>query len=315
MANSPEMLTVPLVILAGSDPNPAALPESGAGLHPIRGYKGMDLMVHGEPLIDRVVDSYVASGEFSAVFIAGPERIYGAGRKGARVIDTDGHVGENLRRAIDAVEQECGPGPLAISACDILPDAKDLNMVMADYRAHAPLDFWFPFITAPEQPQKIGASFWKPRYRIAPEPGAQARDILPGHLAVIDPPALRMSLIYRVLELAYRTRNRPILYRQTVMAFGTLAALLWRDLQNLITLRLPTFTWTVLYHSTALALRLRKGDISAPEMAVSLRKIFVHYRHRKRYPQRGGRLPLMNALSLAKDIDTEEEAREAELKT
>lgn len=305
--------SVPLIILAGSDPKPAALPESGSGLHPIRGYKGMDLTVNGEPLIDRVVDGYTASEEFSPIFIAGPVSIYGATRNGAQVIDTDGHVGENLRRAIETVEQNCGAGPLAISACDILPDPKQLNMVMADYHAHAPLDFWFPFITTPEQPQKIGASFWKPRYRVAPEPGEPAQDILPGHLAVIDPSALRMSLIYRVLELAYRTRNRPILYRQTILAFGTLAALLWRDLRNLLALRLPTFTWSVLYHSTVLALRLRKGDISAPEMAASLRKIFVFYRHRKRYPERMGRLPLMNALSLAKDIDTEEEAREAEL--
>ncbi len=304
--------SVPLVILAGSDPQPAALPESGAGLHPIRGYKGMDLVVHGEPLIDRVVEGYTASGEFAPIYIAGPMRIYGESRKGARVIDTDSHVGENLRRAIEKVARECGAGPLAISACDILPDPKELNGVMADYLAHAPLDFWFPLITAPEQPQKIGASFWKPRYRIAAEPGQPAQDILPGHLAIIDPTALRMTLIFRVLDLAYKTRNRPILYRQTVMAFGTLAALLWRDLKNMLSLRLPTFTWTVLTNSTALALRLRKGDISAPEMAVCLRRIFVFYRHRKRYPERLGRLPLMSALSLAKDIDTEEEAREAE---
>ena len=40
------------------------------------------------------------------------------------------------------------------------------------------------------------------------------------------------------------------------------------------------------------------------------RKIFVTYRHRRRYPHRRILTPVVDALALALDIDTEEEARE-----
>ena len=37
--------------------------------------------------------------------------------------------------------------------------------------------------------------------------------------------------------------------------------------------------------------------------------IFIKTRHRKKHPNRGVSMPQMHALSLAEDIDTEEEAR------
>ena len=55
---------------------------------------------------------------------------------------------------------------------------------------------------------------------------------------------------------------------------------------------------------------LQDGVITSDEMAERLRRIFVSFKHRRKYPDRKGRLPLMHALSMAKDIDTEEEARE-----
>jgi hypothetical protein len=55
---------------------------------------------------------------------------------------------------------------------------------------------------------------------------------------------------------------------------------------------------------------LKDGVVTSEEMAERLRRIFVSYKHRRRYPDRKGRLPLMHALSMARDIDTEEEALE-----
>ena len=37
-------------------------------------------------------------------------------------------------------------------------------------------------------------------------------------------------------------------------------------------------------------------------------EIGIRTAHRRRYPKRGARLPILDALSLAKDVDTEEEA-------
>ena len=85
--------------------------------------------------------------------------------------------------------------------------------VMADYSRQAPCDLWFPLIQAPEDQGELGASAWKPVYRLVPGPGRAPVRILPGHLAVIDPGALRLNFLYRLVQLGYRTRNRSIRYR------------------------------------------------------------------------------------------------------
>ena len=51
--------------------------------------------------------------------------------------------------------------------------------------------------------------------------------------------------------------------------------------------------------------------MTSDEVAERIRRVFFRYRHRRRYPERKGRFPMLHALSLAKDIDTEEEASEA----
>ncbi len=63
-------------------------------------------------------------------------------------------------------------------------------------------------------------------------------------------------------------------------------------------------------NGVVLALGLRKGAITSEELAQRLHRVFIRFGHRRRFPERGGRLPLMKALSLAKDIDTDEEAKE-----
>ncbi len=301
---------LPLIILAGSDPKPAELPDSGADLHPLKGYKGMALRIRGRPLVDLLVERLLASGSFDPIYIAGPARIYGPSRQGALVIDTDRNLGENVERGVAAVTERFGHGPLALTTCDILPSVEELHSLMEDYYRHAPLNFWFPVILAPDTTQQIGASFWKPRYRIAPKAGEPPCTLLPGHLIVADTGTLRLPLVYRIFELAYRSRNRSILYRLGLIVSHVFATLLVQDLQNVMALQRPAFTFTVLHNAVALALRLRKGVITSQELAERLDRIFVMYRHRRRHPERMGRLPLLHGLSLAKDIDTEEEARE-----
>jgi hypothetical protein len=59
------------------------------------------------------------------------------------------------------------------------------------------------------------------------------------------------------------------------------------------------------------ARELKKGRLTRLQLERSTRKIFVTSRHRKRYPDRRVLLPIVEGLSLALDIDTEEEARAA----
>lgn len=312
--SSPEGLIerhpVPLIVLAGSDPNPAPLPEAGAGLHPLRGPKGMELKIGGRPLIDLLLERLQGSGCFEPIFIAGPVSVYGAERSGAQVIDTDDTFGGNIQTGLEHVAREFPGQAIALTTCDILPEPQELHDLMDDYYQHAPLDFWFPMILAPQETRKLGASAWKPQYRIVPHAGEEPKSLLPGHLLVVDPGALRRPLVYRSMNLAYSGRNRGILYRLMLIVSHVFVGLLVQDLRHLVSLRLPTLTFTVISNGIALALHLREGVITPDELADRLRRIFVRYRHRRKYPHRRGRLPLKRALSLAKDIDTVEEARE-----
>ncbi|MGB6002277.1 MAG: hypothetical protein WBI00_17500, partial [Thermoanaerobaculia bacterium] len=297
---------LPLAVLAGSDPEPSVLPESGAGLHPLRGSKSIYLEIEGRPLIDVLIERLRESGCFDPIFIAGPVREFGESRGGTRVIDTDGTFGDNMKAAVEHMVVECPGQNLAVSTCDILPDVEELHELMDDYYQHSPLDCWFPLILTPERTQQLGASAWKPKYRIPPKPGAEPVSFLPGHLIVVDPEAFRRWLIYRSFDLAYRTRNRPILLRLGTISSHLMAGLMWKDFKKLLRFQAPTLTYSVIYNGIMLGLGLRRGTISPDAMSDRLRPIYGRSEHRRRYPDRVARFPLMKALSLAKDIDTEE---------
>lgn len=301
---------IPLIVLSGSDPAPAALPEEGAKLHPIQGPKGIALKMGGRPLIDLLLEPLKESGCFGPIYIAGPASEYGESRQGCQVIDTNSGFGANIAAALEVVVPQSSDGVVALTTCDILPTEDELRDLMSDYFSRAPIDFWFPLIETPDEPDQLGASFWKPKYQVVEEPGGEPVSFLPGHLIVVDTVAARVPLVVRAFDLAYKTRNRPILYRLVVMVSGVLAGLLRHDLKHLLSFRLPTMTFSVVYNGVMLALELRKGDSTADQLAARLEKSFAHYRHRRKYPERVGRLALMQGLSLAKDFDTQEEAAE-----
>lgn len=309
-AQGRQPVPIPLVVLGGGDARPSTLPDTGAELHPLQGPKGLALRIQGRPIIDILIERLQESGYFSPIFIAGPAELYGPARGGCQVIDTNSTFGNNIKAAIQTVMEECPGQSVAITTCDILPEVEELHRLMEDYYHHQPLDFWFPAILAPEQKQELGASAWKPRYRVAPLPGEEPRTLLPGHLLVADPAALRRPLVYRTFDLAYSSRNRPILYRLGLMVSHIFGGLVLQDLKLLLTLRLPTMTYTVIYNGTVMALKLSRGVITPEEMATRLQRIYVRYRHRRRHPERQGRTPLKHGLSLARDIDTVEEAEE-----
>jgi hypothetical protein len=301
---------IPLIILAGSDPEPAALPEAGAGLHPIKGAKGMDLRIGGRPIIDLLLERVQESGCFDPVFIAGPARVFGESRDGARVIDTNSTFGKNIEASVTAVAPLAPNGIVAVTTCDILPRGDELRRLMDDYYEHAPLDFWAPLILAPDRPTEMGASAWKPKYQIQPTPEAEPTTLLPGHFVLADTNAVRLPLVYRTFDLAYSSRNRGVLYRLWLIVTHIFLGLVVQDVKHIFAFRLPDLTATVITNGVMMGFHLKDGVVTSEEMAERLRRIFVSFKHRRKYPDRKGRLPLMHALSMAKDIDTEEEARE-----
>jgi hypothetical protein len=301
---------IPIVILGGSDRRATELPAEGRDKHPLVGYKGVEIQFEGRPLIEEIMRRLDRSGRFAPIQVAGPARVYRDCIADDSIIDTNGTFGHNIQCSLETVRHAHPGRPVAFITCDVLPEVETLRSLVADFDRHRPCDLWFPMIRTPKDRERLGASRWKPEYRIVPDEGQPAVDILPGHLAIVDPAALRKRFVYRLFQLGYRTRNRSINYRRAVMVRGVLAGLLRQDLLRLLALRVPNLTWTVMSTAIPAARQLRDGTMTRRRLEDVLRILFVRYRHRHKHPERRVALPIVEGLSLALDIDTEEEARE-----
>ncbi len=302
--------SLPLIILAGGIKEPPVLPESGADKKPLSGAKGIDIEIGGRPLIDHLLERLLECGAFGPIWIAGPVAAYGESRLGCEVIDTNESLGRNTEVAMRHATPYLDGGPLAITTCDILPEVSDLRTLIADYRAQAPSDFWFPLIRVPEDPEVLGASAWKPQYSLREAATGEMQKVLPGHLLVLDPSVIHRRLCFNCFEVAYRSRNRRVLYRLLVMIQQVLFLLLRQDLQNLARFRLPRRMITALGNGILLGVGLRNETISEEMIAERLRRIYIRRDHRLAHPERRARMPMVEGFSLAKDIDTREEADE-----
>ncbi len=299
----------PLFVLGGSDLSRGALP-AGTEQHPLSAYKGAALRVSGRPLVCELAARFRASGAFGETFVAGPRRVYEGLDPELHVVDTDADVATNVRAAMDAFLERHADGPIAVTACDVLPTVEEIAELARLYRSTESA-LWFPFVRVPEDRAELGAFAWKPKYTFAPEHGEAPVRILPGHLIVADPRALRLPLLYRLLEAAYRTRNRSVGTRKSAMLRSTLSGLVRQDLLHLVSARLPILTWVVVKNGIALARDLRARRLTIAGLEHRVGRILLKARYRKRHPLHGVRLPVVDALSLAEDIDTEEEARDA----
>lgn len=299
--------SIPIVVLAGSDRRASAMPPGTEDLHQLTGYKGMDIRLGGRPLIEVVVERLERSGCFAAIYVAGPARVYRSARRSARLIDTDGGFGDNIRAAIEAVRHRHPGSPIAFITCDVILDPAELRKLWSIYLGDAPCNLWFPMVHI--EREQLGASAWKPTYRMKSDESSEARDTLGGHLLVADPAALRLDLLYRVFGLAYSTRNRSLDRRRSVIVRTVLGELLREDLRRLLALRWPGMTWTTLRAGVTGVRRLRNGTLSVQRLAGLLADIFVRGELRHASPNGGVVTRIVDDLALALDIDTEEEAR------
>lgn len=300
---------IPLIILGGSDRKVAAMPEEGADARPIAAYKGVAVRIDGRPLVEVVLEGVEDSGAFGPVYLAGPESVYREVRDSVRRIDTDGSFGENIRTAAEAVRAAHPGSPMAFLTCDVTLSGASLRTLADRYRADSPCPLWFPLVRAPNERERLGASSWKPRYRLVPAPGREPVRVLPGHLVVAETDALRLGFMYRVLGLGYGTRNRSINARRGILLLGCLGTLLWHDLLHVLSLRVPNLTWTVVRAGLSAATLLREGALSVRGLEDALGALWIKRAHRKRHPDHRVRTPIVDDIALALDIDTEEEAR------
>jgi len=300
----------PLIILAGGARDDEAVRGE---TDRIAGPKGMTIQLGGRPLIDVVVERFAVSGSFDPILVAGPMERYGASRGPARVVDTNVDFAGNIRAALAALPSTIPPGPVFFASCDVIPEASELRGMLEDYEAHQPLDFWYPQIRVPEDRTKLGSSAYKRTDWIRPEGEEEAVETLPGHLVAINPASIRRALFLRCFEIAYRSRTQPVFWRFLSISGATLLQLIREDLRAIAAGRLPFHLVEILGNATRLAWGLARGGIPQENIERSIGKVFSTRRHRRRYPERGGRIPILDGLSLARDIDTEGEAREYHL--
>jgi hypothetical protein len=90
------------------------------------------------------------------------------------------------------------------------------------------------------------------------------------------------------------------------MVRTVLLSLLVRDVQLLLRLRVPSRTVTVLTSGLRLAHALRRGNLRLTELERLVGRIFLRSHVRDEH---GIRYPIVDTVSLAEDVDTEEEAR------
>ncbi len=298
---------IPLIVLAGRDRHATGGPRGEQ--RNLSGFKAVDTRLDGQPLIAVLLERLRAVDAFDPIFIAGSAAVYAPLRLDARLIDTDDTCGGNLRNSVEAVVDELRPSQLGITTCDILPEREDLENAMADFRRHQPLDFWMPQHRVRDD-EPLGTSDYKPRYFIRPDGEHEPAPTLPGHLILADPLALRRDLMYRIFDFAYETRNLDVAYRRSVIIKRALSLLLRADLRLLRRGELPTTTLSMVLHGYRLGTKLKRRDVSARAMEHHLRKIWITAQHRRRYPTRRGRVAVISCRSLARDVDTVEEANE-----
>ncbi|HET9300070.1 MAG TPA: NTP transferase domain-containing protein, partial [Candidatus Polarisedimenticolaceae bacterium] len=152
-------VTLPLVILGGSDRRAAALPAAAAGKHALTGYKGVDVRLGGRPMVEVVAERFLASGTFAPVYVAGPEPVYrDLAALRATLIPTDGSFGRNIKVAIERMRAAHPGARFAFTTCDIVPDPADLLRVSERLAAEPTADVWFPLIAVREGAAALGAS-------------------------------------------------------------------------------------------------------------------------------------------------------------
>ena len=244
-----------------------------------------------------------ASERFAQPLLLGPRQCY-EGKVDCEVSHVEGTLIETLRHLTDVMQSRFGgPQPIAVTPCDILPTVSDFQRLLdEDYAPHADAMFWWQLIEG--QPGAMGAGAWKPSYHLPASTGQPPLSLYPGHLVIARTCALRFPLMNRLLELAYRYRNRVLENRHIGMTCRGLGTLLTQDLRNLAQLQVPLLTFQVPYLGLRGFFRYRRGKATLRDVENFLAKSLLHRRFHRAASGRPVVISISSLLSFAKDIDT-----------
>lgn len=301
---------LPLIILAGSDRRRGSVPRGMHAGDMLRGCKGALPLANGKVLVGELIDRVEQSGRFRQPILIGPARVYQDLELGCEIVDVEGNFADTLDRTVEAIRERYPMhSPVAVCACDILPTAKELAMLLeTNYDSVGSCVFWGQLIQA--EASEMGAGSWKPSYALRAQ-GVGMIHLYPGHLVILRPEALRFEVTTRLLHLAFRHRNQPLWRRAIGMNLRGLGMLAWQDLRNLARFQMPRLTFSIPYNCLSAYFRYSRGSLSIAEFEEVFTKTFVH----RDFYHSAGNHPVVfvvtRILSLAKDIDTQAELDEA----
>jgi hypothetical protein len=302
---------LPIIVLASSDSRPGTVPTELSHDAMLTGPKGAIELRSGRCMAAELIARIRSSQRFAEPLLLGPRHWY-EGKVDCEISHVEGTLIQTLRQLTNIVQERFSASqPFAVAPCDILPSAADFQRLLdEDYAPHAETMFWWQMVEG--RPAAMGAGAWKPSYRLPPNAGQPPLSLYPGHLVIARACALRFPLLNRLLELAYRYRNRVLENRYIGMTCGAMGTLMAQDLRNLARLQVPVLTFQLPYLGLRGFSRYRRGTATLRDVEKFLAKTCLH---RRFHGAAGGRpvvISISAMLSFAKDIDTRAELDELE---
>ena len=301
---------LPILILAGSDPQPGPAPAELTQNDMLSGFKAVYRLPSGVPLISELIDRFQRSGRFEQPILIGPRRVY-EGIVDCEIIDVEGNLATTLQHTHKFITHRFHPlDAVAISACDILPTPEEIRLLLeTNYDPNEDAQFWWQLVEA--ESSALGPSGWKQSYRLRPEEDQPLKNLYPGHLVIARVGALRIRVVNSVLQIAYWYRNRDLRTRYIQLAAEAFRRLLVEDLRSLTSLRLPLFSFSIPFRGLMGYYKFLREQLSLREFEHHVSKTLVRRAFQNSGHGRPVRFTVTNILAFAKDIDTKAELAEA----
>ncbi len=300
---------LPLIILAGSDKRRGAVPDDLHADEMLGGPKGHKPLRSGRCLVEELVHRAQESECFSDIVVVGPRQQYD-GKISCDLIDVEGSLVRTLQCVFETIQSRFDVRePIALSSCDIFPSASDFQTLLKDsYGPHRESQFWWQLIDATAE--QMGASHWKPAYHLPEAPGQPEKRLYPGHVVVARVEALRVRLANRLLQLAYRYRNRMLRKRFLGITLRMLGTLVAEDFRNLASGKLPTLTFSVPYHGLSAYFKYQRRHLTVRDFEQAVSHVMLHRSFQHSANGRPVVCSISPLVSFAKDIDTFAELQE-----
>jgi hypothetical protein len=274
------------------------------------GPKGALHLPNGNTLAGELMERFRASGRFQRPILVGPARVFREQGLDCEIVDTNGNLADTLHRTMETIGKHFGMSvPIAVSACDILPTAGEISeLLTSGYDPVEECVFWWQMVES--ERTRMGASKWKNTYRFRIGTDTTI-DLYPGHLVILRPEALRIEVMIRLLQLAYRYRNRPLWRRVIGMNLRGLGILAWQDVCNLRRFQFPSLMFSIAFHCWLAYRQYAREELSLSGFEHTFTKVFVHRHFHHLAKNRPVVVSTSHTHSFARDLDTKAELEEA----